>query len=148
MLRFMLSVFACGLVFTSSGCKPKSDSGDRTVQQNAQLGDPWAQRTLGIWYEHGINGQPKDTFQAAQWYRKAADQNDAEAQYQLAWLYKIGDGVPKDTVSAHAWFSIAAAQKIEHAQTNMEDMEKIMTPDQKAEAMKLARELFEKMAKK
>lgn len=44
-----------------------------------------AQRILGTLYRQGVV-VPRNTKTAMQWYQKAADQNDAESQYQLAQL--------------------------------------------------------------
>jgi hypothetical protein len=45
-------------------------------------------------------GVPQDYRQAADWYRKAAEQGLAEAQYGLGFLYHNGNGVPKDETQA------------------------------------------------
>jgi hypothetical protein len=51
-------------------------------------------------------------------------------------------------VQAHVWFNIAgAADGYENAKKNLAIIEKEMTSEQKAEAMKLARELFAKLPK-
>jgi hypothetical protein len=49
----------------------------------AEAGNAVAQRYLGILYEAGA-GVAKDKAEATNWYRKAADQGDAEAQKNLA----------------------------------------------------------------
>ena len=41
-------------------------------------------------------GVPKDYKQAVYWFRKAADQGNAGAQYNLGAMYAKGEGVPKD----------------------------------------------------
>ncbi len=51
-------------------------------------------------------------------------------------------------MKAHAWFNIAGANGNENGKKGREAIEKQMTADQRAEAMKLARELFEKIPKK
>ena len=45
-----------------------------------------------------INGQgvPQDYAEAVTWYRKAAEQGDADAQYNLGVMYAKGQGVPQD----------------------------------------------------
>jgi len=43
------------------------------------------------------------------WYRKAAEQGDADAQVNLALMYGNGQGVLQDMIAAHMWFNIAAA---------------------------------------
>ena len=54
--------------------------------------------------------------------------------------YAEGRGVPQDYVRAHMWFSLAAAQGEQRAVKTLEMAERKMTPDQIAEAQKLARD--------
>ena len=42
------------------------------------------------------------------WYRKAADQGNAEAERDIASLYEKGLGVPKDNFEAEAWYKKSA----------------------------------------
>ena len=70
------------------------------------------------------------------------------AQFNLGNAYVNGDGVPKDFVQSHVWWNIAGANGYEDAKKNLAIIEPEMTAEQKTEAMKLARELFEKMTKK
>jgi membrane associated rhomboid family serine protease/TPR repeat protein len=53
----------------------------------ADLGEPNAQFFIGAAYDSGGQGLPKDTNQALYWYGKAAVQNSAAAQNNLAWAY-------------------------------------------------------------
>ena len=62
---------------------------------------------------------PRTSAQAAAWYRKAADQGHAVAQYNLGVLYRDGEGVPKDLAQAVAWFRKAADQGNAAAQNNL-----------------------------
>ncbi len=41
-------------------------------------------------------GVPQDYAAAVGWYRKAAEQGDAESQFNLGLLYRQGQGVPQD----------------------------------------------------
>ncbi len=41
-------------------------------------------------------GVPQDYAEAAKWYRLAAEQNNAAAQYNLSLMYANGQGVPRD----------------------------------------------------
>ena len=52
-------------------------------------------------------------------YKKAADQNDAEAQYVLAQKYHFEWGVPKDHSKAEKWYRKAAEQGHAKAQYNL-----------------------------
>ena len=54
----------------------------------------------------------KDEVEAVKWYRKAAEQNYAEAQYNLGVCYAHGEGVAKDEVEAVKWFRKAAEQNV------------------------------------
>jgi len=53
--------------------------------------------------------------EAVKWYRKAAEQGDAGAQYQLGIMYEIGRSVPSDYVEAYKWFKLAADHGQEYA---------------------------------
>ena len=54
---------------------------------------------LGRRYDEGA-GVVKDHAEAAKWYRKAAEQNYAKAQYNLGICYEQGEGVAKDQAEA------------------------------------------------
>jgi hypothetical protein len=104
----------------------------------AEQGLDVAQVQLGALYEGGW-GVPQDFGQAAAWYRKAAEQGNAWAQFLLGWLYHNGRGVPQDFVLAYLWASLAASQKSEYA-VERDRIAQKMTPQQIAEAQRLARE--------
>ncbi len=72
------------------------------------------------------------------WYRKAAEQGYAPAQYGLGAMYGNGYGVPQDYVQAHMWFNLAGAQREKQAVKSRDIVAKRMTPAQIAEAQKLA----------
>jgi uncharacterized protein len=50
-------------------------------------------------YDDG-HGVAQDYAQAVVWYRKAADQGAALAQFELGLMYRQGHGAPQDRVSA------------------------------------------------
>jgi TPR repeat protein len=58
----------------------------------------------------------KDEVEAAKWFRKAAEQNHAQAQYSLGWCHTNGQGVPKDEGQAAEWYRKAAEQNLGDAQ--------------------------------
>ena len=76
--------------------------------------------------------------------RKAAEQGDAEAQFDLGVAYTRGQGVPQDYLEAHKWANLAAARAHSNVQKqyaeNRDALTKRMTPAQIAEAQTLARE--------
>ena len=73
-----------------------------------------------------------------------AEQGDAIVQLNLGLLYYWGHGVLQDSVQnyveAHKWFNLAAARGNLSAADNRDWLAKKMTPDQLAEAQRLARE--------
>ncbi len=85
-------------------------------------------------------GVPQDDKEAARWYRLAATQGYAAAQYNLGVMYFMGIGVPRDVVRAHLWYSLAAAPGHENARRARDIVAKKMTPAQRADAQRLARE--------
>jgi hypothetical protein len=53
------------------------------------------------------------------WFRKAAEQGDVVAQFNLGLMYEHGQGVPQDYVQAVAWYRKAADQGNAEAQNNL-----------------------------
>ena len=53
------------------------------------------------------------------WFRKGADQGNAQAQYNLGAMYAKGQGVPQDFVQAFDWFGKAADQGNAGAQATL-----------------------------
>ena len=105
----------------------------------ADQGNADAQNRLGFIYSRGA-GVPQNYAEALKWYRLAADQGDANTQYFFGLMYANGQGVPQDYVRAHMWFNLSAAQGDQNAARDRDDIAKLMTPAQIAEAQKLARE--------
>ena len=89
-------------------CAPGLCSGCALVSQGGRSGQCRRAMVLGDLYDIG-HGVPQDYAQAAFWFRKAAEQGDAEAQYDLGDLYDEGQGVPQDYAQAAAWYRKAAA---------------------------------------
>jgi hypothetical protein len=118
----------------------------RWFRAAADQDDPTALFYLGVMFAEG-QGVPQDNAEAARWFHRAADLGEARAQYSLGLLYAEGAAGMPDNVSAHMWFNLAAARfpasgtGDRDAAVNYRDLvAKKMTPDQIAEAQKLARE--------
>jgi len=73
----------------------------------------------GDWDSIADYGQAKDQKQAAYWYRRAAEQGLAEAQYSLGRLYATGKGVPHDEEQATMWVRAAASQGFPAAEARL-----------------------------
>lgn len=92
------------------------------------------------------NGVPIDYKEAVKWYRLAAEQGDADAQFSLGVMYVTGKGVIEDYVTANAWLSIAKANGQEANAAGVLDLiRKPMNKEQIAEGQKLAREIFKRV---
>ncbi len=94
-------------------------------------------------YEKG-NGVPQNDTEAVKWFRLAADQKKAHAQSWLGYMYENGKGVSQDYVLALMWLNLAVAQGDADSAKRVEKLEKEMTPEQIAEAQRLAREWIPK----
>ncbi len=113
----------------------------------AERGDGRAQYFLGSMYFYGA-GVPRDVGEAVRWYYRAAERGDGRAQIQLGTMYENGVGLPQDYVLSHMWFNLAAthlpADLTDLTQDlgalNRDQIEKLMTPEQIAEAQRLERE--------
>ena len=108
-----------------------------TVRQAAEQGDATAQFNLAVMYAKG-EGVPQDDPEAVRWYRLAAEQGQADAQYGLG-VYATGRGVLKDSVLAHMWSNIASANGDEAARKQRDNLEDDMTRAEISRATELAR---------
>jgi TPR repeat protein len=88
----------------------------------ADGGDPLAQVYLGLAYYNG-HGVEENDIVAFTWFWRAAEQGDAEGQYQLAYMYTYGFGIPEGEPDpggkAVEWFTRAAEQGHAEAQFNL-----------------------------
>ena len=64
-------------------------------------------------------GVAQDKEEAVKWYRKAAEQGVAEAQFNLGVCYDNGEGVAQDKEEAVKWYRKAAEQGVAEAQYNL-----------------------------
>lgn len=86
---------------------PQAAFGD--YKKAAEHGYLPAMRELGIGYHRGI-GTTRNDLEAVKWFERAAAQRDSEAQYQLAMLYRLGEGVKKDPATAERLLQDAAKE--------------------------------------
>ena len=82
------------------------------------VGTAWAD-TLDDGYAADKRG---DYAEALRWYRLAAAQGDARAQFNLGYMYHYGQDVTQDYVEAVKWVRLAAAQGLAIAQNNLGTM--------------------------
>ena len=77
------------------------------------------------------------------WYRKAAEQGVAKAQYNLGLMYAKGQSLPKNYVLAYMWLHLSAAKGNKAAAEIRDVVAKIMLPADLSKAQRLAREWLE-----
>lgn len=108
------------------------------TRTKAEEGDAQSQNGLGEAFHSGKLGLEKDEREAVKWYRKAAGQNHARAQYNLGSCYYAGQGLAKDQVEGYKWWLLAAARGDPYAKSGITRAEDLMTGDQIAEGKRLA----------
>ena len=101
-----------------------------------------AQSNLGVMYANG-QGVAQDYKEAVRLYGLAAAQGNAGAQSNLGVMYSNGQGVAQDYVRAHMWYNLGASslsgEEGKIATSNRDNIAKMMTPQQIAEAQAMAR---------
>jgi TPR repeat protein len=83
----------------------------------------------------------RDFTKAPKLYKIAADQGLPQAQYFYAKTLKDGRGIPQDRVAAYVWDSIAADAGYAVANTDLAELNGVLTTDQISEAKTKARDL-------
>ena len=97
-----------------SGKIPAKGTDAYGYYEKAITGDASAQASLGYEYY-----EQNDYASAVYWYRKAAEQGYAKAQFNLGICYETGSGVTKDITEAVKWYRKAAEQGLDRAQYNL-----------------------------
>jgi uncharacterized protein len=131
----------------------------RWYRKAADQGHIQSQLQLGFKYSKG-DGVSQSDFEAATWFRRASEQGDPGAQGLLGSLYRMGKGVAQDYVLAHMWLNLAATASVPVAPSEdpvrgilkgfadaskkltveeRDELTRLMTPQQLAEAQALAR---------
>lgn len=106
------------LLLTLCGYGQQTNAGItfEVTKEKAEKGDVIAQDAMGVRYATG-DGVRQSCFEAARWFRRAAEQGDATAQYHLALYYYDGDRI--DYKQAASWYRKAAEQGFAHAQNKL-----------------------------
>jgi hypothetical protein len=146
--------------------KEFSAAEEKALIESAEAGDANAQKSLAWriyskWVENWNWGYPLgerveagefmvvDAEEALKWWRKAADQGDAEAQYILGVIND--DPRDGDTPTAHAWYTLSSFHgkgESDHNQgpiSRRDQMAKGMTPRKLEEAQEIYEELLKQI---
>ena len=114
----------------------KASKGDKLALEqllsDANSGGVLSQNYLGMLYygnDRGDLGVPQDYKEAAKWYRKAADQGNADAQLRIGSLYlNEKSGLPYSWVLSVQWVQKSANQGNIEAQRMLGDIYKVSHP--------------------
>ena len=149
-MKKLLLTLLTALLLNSAWAGPEEDSDDAIIRKDfatavkiirppAVQGEAWAQHSLAYLYVRG-QGVVQDYAEAVKWFRLAAQRGNVHAQNMLGRMYDNGQGVVQDYVKAHSWYNLAASKGQPSAFSNLDIVAKRMTPQQIAEAQKLARD--------
>jgi len=100
--------------FTGRGVSQDRSQASIWISKAAAHGRADAQTYLGTLCE-----ETGDFTEALKWYRLAAIQGHALAQFSVGQMHISGEGVPRDCAEALKWFHMAADQGLPSAQWNL-----------------------------
>ncbi len=130
-LRFSSVLFSLAATLGAAA----SAQAQSSVAADGADGNPAARlRQEAVAYEHG-EGVPRNPVLAAALYCKGARLGDAQAQYNLGWMYANGRGVERSDTLAAFFFNAAAEQGLEAAQRMLKVVGGV-APAEKPECMR------------
>jgi uncharacterized protein len=95
---------------------------DALLLTAGESGSMEAQRALGTLYATGDWTGPRDSARAAEWYRRAAERGHPDAQYNLGFMYLLGEGVQVDPGEGLLWLRRSAEQGDEQSLRLLADL--------------------------
>jgi uncharacterized protein len=119
----------------------------RGLPQNMTLAEQWYARAARGGHEeaqanYGLllfqNGRQRE---AMPWIERAANRGDPRAQYVLGTALFNGDLVPQDLPRAYALMTRAAAQNLPPAVTQLAELDRRLTPQDRARGVEMARDI-------
>jgi TPR repeat protein len=110
MSRLLTLFLFCALITPAIATEESRRETLEALRKEASNGSADAQAKLGTIYFYGHLGQKPDHALAVHWFEKAAAQNVASAQLNLAICYDRGLGVQKDQQKAMSFYKPAADQ--------------------------------------
>ena len=90
--------------------KEGDSEADQELLRAGELGSRGAQRDLGALHATGDWTGPKDPARGVYWYRLAAERGHVDAQYNLGFLYILGEGTEADVNEGLLWLHLSAMQ--------------------------------------
>ena len=134
-----LSDFIDGVFAYNRGDYEQAYNTMRSLAETSE--DGLAQYYVAMMYLQG-QGVEQSYDEAAQWFRKAAEQRIKQAQYRLAELYMSGRGVPKDYEYAYAWYRTGAEHQHRKSIDALPAARDNLSAEELEEAEKLSRKFI------
>ena len=113
--RFSAAFFAAVIFFTAYAAEKSAAVAD-TLLEAARNGDTASQLKVADQYFFGRGKRTINLHLAAYWFRRAAEKNEPQAQFNYGVCCLNGWGVPKSPQTGYLWISRAASQQLEKAQ--------------------------------
>jgi len=107
MLKVMKKSWLGKIFFAAKKSRPAAAHSDEADAAGLNCVDAEAQFNRGLQCATGA-GAEQNYAQAADWYRKAAEQSHGLAQFNLGVMYAQGQGVVRDDAQSTVWFGRAA----------------------------------------
>ncbi len=105
------SQFRVGQAFLSGkGVVNSEEYGIEWLTKAADAGHAQAMRAIASYYYSRGDSKNGELDLAAAWYKKAATEGDAVAQFNLGSMFEKGEGISRDKDSAINWYRQAARQ--------------------------------------
>lgn len=98
-LTTKLGIFLCSMLFVFSACT--ADQSVDEIRSNAQQENVNAKYKMGLKYYNG-QGVPKNNAEAMKYFKKAAEQGHADAQYKLGRMYEYDVDIPGEQEAMNA----------------------------------------------
>lgn len=109
----------------------------------AYQGNPKTPFYIGVMFYAGYS-VPQDYEEAIKFFRKAAERENTDAQYNLGVMHELGQGVLQNNIYAYMWYDIAASNSHKRAAKNRGNTARYMTTSNISKAQELARECVAK----
>ncbi|WP_395753725.1 RDD family protein [Prosthecobacter sp.] len=117
------------------------------MRKAAEQNNREALDSLGSAYQYGV-GVTKDLEEAVKWYRKAAALNYPLGLFHLGACYEDGQGVTRDLAEALKWYILTDANGDQGIIDARNELEGRMSLEDRAEAVRRAKEEAERLEKK
>jgi uncharacterized protein len=98
----------------------------------AESGSPAAQYQIGLMLQQGKGGVTQDPKKAAAWFRRAAEQGNRQAQYDLAVMLLQDRTLPGGYTAAYFWLCVLGRGGDEEVVSLRDQLAQMLPPEQAA----------------